>query len=142
MNILKVLTEKRIKGNIGEDGVCKYLKKKRYKILDRNYVANGHEIDIIAKDREHICFVEVKTMSSDAKNTYDMRPADAVDAEKRRSIISAAQIYASVNVRSGLKFRFDVAEVFLDTKKKITKINYLESAFDLNTDRYSRFGRR
>ena len=87
MNILKVITEKRIKGNIGEVGVAKFLKKNGYKILERNYVADGHEIDIIARNKEHICFVEVKTRSDDAKNTYGVRPADAVDYNKRKSII-------------------------------------------------------
>ena len=135
MNILKILTDKRIKGNLGESGVCKFLKRRKYTILERNYVAGGHEIDVIAKSREHICFVEVKTRSDDAKNTYGMRPADAVNEEKRRSIISAAKIYASVHAKDGYKFRFDVAEVYLDSNKKIREINYLENAFTVDSDR-------
>ena len=50
MQILKIRTEKRITGNIGEDAACKYLRKNKYKILKRNYVSNGHEIDIIAEN--------------------------------------------------------------------------------------------
>ena len=57
MNILKVLTEKRIKGNIGEAGVCKLLKKRKYKILERNYTAGKLELDIIAKKRKEIVFI-------------------------------------------------------------------------------------
>ena len=141
MDILKVLTDKRRKGNIGEAGICKYLKKKRYKILERNFVANGHEIDIIAKDREHICFVEVKTRSVDAKNTYGTRPCDAVDLEKRRSIISAASVYAAMHRGSGLKFRFDVAEVYINEDKSIRDINYLEGAFSADSDKKTKFNR-
>lgn len=131
MNILKVLTEKRIKGNIGEEAAAKYLKRLGYKILYRNYVADGHEIDIIAEDREHICFVEVKARGEGSKNPYSMRPSDAVDREKRKSIITAARAFLASNF-GRKKYRFDVAEVYLDYKNKPTKINYLESAFTLN----------
>ncbi len=139
MNILKVLTDKRIKGNTGEYAVAKLLKKRKYRIIERNYVACGHEIDIIAKNKEYICFVEVKTRSYDAKNTYGTRPADAVNKEKRRAIISAAKIYASIHANDGYKFRFDVAEVYLDTHKKIREINYLENAFTADRERRIKF---
>ena len=128
MNILKVLTDKRKKGNIGEAAVCKHLRRRGYKILERNYVADNHEIDIIAKGHGHVCFVEVKTQSKNAANPYGLRPADAVDAKKRRSIIDAAKSYTSL-VYDNSKFRFDVAEVFLDANRKVTEINYLEGAF-------------
>lgn len=139
MNILKILTDRRIKGNIGEAAVCKFLKRKKYKIIERNYVANGHEIDIIAKNREHICFVEVKTRASDAKNTYGTRPCDSVDAEKRRAIISAASVYAAMHRNENLKFRFDIAEVYMNADKTVRDINYLENAFTADSDRKIKF---
>ena len=141
MNVLKLLTDKRIKGNVGESTVCKFLRKRKYKILERNYVANGHEIDIIARDRSHICFVEVKTRSVNAKDAYGTRPSDAVDADKRRSIISASAIYAAMHRSDGFKFRFDVAEVYINEDKSIKDINYLESAFTADSDRKSKFNR-
>lgn len=134
MNILKVLTEKRIKGNIAEDAICKYLKRKRYKILYRNYVANGHEIDIIAEDNEHICFVEVKSRSENALNPYDTLPRDAVDKNKQKSIISAAKVFAS-SIGERKKFRFDVAEVYLNKNNKADRIEYLENAFVIQSYR-------
>ena len=134
MNILKALTEKRIKGNIGEDAVCKYLKRRKYKILYRNYVADGHEIDIIAEEKEHICFVEVKSRTEGAANPYDMLPRDAVDLKKQQSIIKAARVFAGT-VGRDKKFRFDVAEVYLDQSKKAKEINYIENAFVLQTYR-------
>lgn len=134
MNILKVLTDRRIKGNIGEDAVCKYLKKKKYKILHRNYVADGHEIDIIAEEKEHICFVEVKSRTEGAANPYDMLPRDAVDIKKQESIIKAARVYAA-SVGRQKKFRFDVAEVYLNKSGKTNEINYIENAFTLKTYR-------
>ncbi|MDR0647148.1 MAG: YraN family protein [Puniceicoccales bacterium] len=49
------------KGILGEDLARRYLKKKGYKILERNWRSGRCEIDIIAKDRECIVFVEVRT---------------------------------------------------------------------------------
>ena len=131
MHILKILTDKRKKGNIAESAVCRYLKKRHYKILHRNYVAEGHEIDIIAENKEHICFVEVKSRSERSKNPYCMRPADAVDRAKKNSIITAARAFTAANFGCK-KYRFDVAEVFLGENSKILEINYLESAFTLS----------
>ena len=134
MNILKILTDKRIKGSLGEAAVCKYLKKHGYKILHRNYVADGHEIDVVAEQKEHICFVEVKTRTEGAKNPYGMLPREAVDKAKQKSIITAARVYAA-SVGTGKKYRFDVAEVYLNENKKVKEINYIENAFILPTYR-------
>ncbi len=131
MNILKVFTDKRIIGNIGELAVCKYLKKQGYKICEQNYVALGHEIDIIAENKEYICFTEVKTRTLGYENPMEPRPAASIDKKKRDSLIKAARIYAASNIGKNKKFRFDVAEVFLTKDKKIQKINYMESAFSL-----------
>lgn len=63
-----MLTDKRSLGNIGEKIAVNFLKKKGYKILDRNFrTSRFGEIDIIAQDKEsrQIVFVEVKTKSSD-----------------------------------------------------------------------------
>src|SRR3989344_5121605 len=48
-------------GNSGEETACRYLQKQGYKILGRNYRIRGGEIDIVAKDKEALVFVEVKT---------------------------------------------------------------------------------
>ena len=134
MNILKVLTDRRIKGNIAEAAVCKYLKRKRYKILHRNYVADGHEIDIIAEEKEHICFVEVKSKTEGTLNPLDRLPRESVDKNKQKSIITAAKVFAA-STGGRKKFRFDVAEVFLGKNKKAKQIKYIESAFVLETYR-------
>ncbi len=60
-----------------------------------------------------------------------MRPAAAINKKKQESIIKTAKFYAIVNQHKMKKFRFDVAEVFLDNEKRIKKINYMESAFSL-----------
>lgn len=54
-------TQKRKTGDIGEEYTCNYLKKHGFKILCRNYSCRVGEIDIVAADKTHILFVEVKT---------------------------------------------------------------------------------
>ena len=57
--------ENKILGSKGEDIACKFLKKDKYKILEKNYGCRQGEIDIIARDRKGVlCFVEVKAKSS------------------------------------------------------------------------------
>lgn len=128
MNILNILTGKRIVGNIGEDAAARFLKKKGYKILERNFVASGHEIDIIAGNKEYICFVEVKTRTQGLENPLEPRPASAVNAEKQRSIIAAAKAYFAYENREKRK-RFDIIEVFVNEHKKVKEITHIEDAF-------------
>ena len=61
MKILELLTPKRKIGNRGEKEACRFLKKNGYKIKRTNYVANGHEIDVIAENAKTLAFIEVKT---------------------------------------------------------------------------------
>ena len=135
MNILKVLTERRVTGNFGEGEAAKLLKKKGYKILAKNHVEGDGEIDIIAADSEFTVFVEVKTRKYGVDNPVEPRAASSVTPEKQRRIIKAAKTYLAYNP-TGKKVRFDVIEVYYDTdgaKRRVREINHLESAFDLNT---------
>lgn len=137
MNILKVLTPRRLLGNFGEKSACKFLKKSGYKILERNFIAFNKEIDIIAKNkREDVTvFVEVKTRSSTYSNPNEPRPASAVTPKKQRDIIKAAKCYIAFQRLEG-RVRFDVIEVIADAKgkkKKISYIKHLENAFNYNS---------
>lgn len=114
---------KRIKGDAGESYTAKWLKKHRYKISDTNYSCRFGEVDIIAYNKEFICFVEVKTRSLNAID----RPASAVGYAKQQRIITTAQHYLASNPTS-LQPRFDVAEVIMQDDK-VTDFNYIENAF-------------
>ena len=97
MNILKILTERRMTGNFGEGEAAKLLKKKRYKILAKNHVEGDGEIDIIAADSEFTVFVEVKTRKYGVDNPIEPRAASSVTPEKQRRIIKAAKTYLAYN---------------------------------------------
>ena len=135
MNILKILTEKRRIGNFGERAAAGLLRKKGYKILERNYVSENAEIDLIARDSEFTVFIEVKTRKHGTDNPSEPRPASAVTPEKQRAIIGAARGYLACNP-SHRRARFDVVEVYYDgegRRRIVREMQHLEGAFNLDT---------
>lgn len=114
------------KGNMGEDFVAKFLRRNKFKILERNHRNKYSEIDIIAENKEYIIFVEVKSRTDDSL----ARPADAVNYRKQQMIIRAAKYYLTYTNQSSKQPRFDVAEVYLSRQNnKPYKLNYIPNAF-------------
>jgi putative endonuclease len=94
-------------GPQGEKIAADYLSGKGYRILERNYRFRRNEIDIIARHRGVICFVEVKTRSSDEKGD----PLEAVTPQKQQEIIKAAKSYLFSKKNMDADCRFDVVAV-------------------------------
>lgn len=124
--------DKKAVGIFGEDYCTKYLKrKKKCKILARNKTMGHLEADIIAYDKEFIIFVEVKTRRQDKNNL--MRPADAVNNEKRTNLLKFAYAFCKT-LPAKLKNktpRIDVCEVYAVQEKnklKVCEFNYIENA--------------
>ena len=135
MQILKIKTERRMIGDFGEKYAAKLLRKKGYRIVKRGYVAAGHEIDIVAQNRESVIFVEVKTRTVGKEDPRSPRPASAVTPDKQRGIITAAKYYMAGCGR-GKSVRLDVIEVYLNREGKRPKVEravHMEGAFNYNT---------
>jgi putative endonuclease len=119
-------------GNFGEEITCRYLTKKRFKILERNFVKNWDskkkgEIDIVAKKDNVIIFVEVKTITSAQSGGY--LPEDKVDSQKKRKLIKLAESWLIKNkLPLDLKWQIDVVSVRVDLDLKKAKIRHLENA--------------
>ncbi len=109
-------------GKKGEDLAAGHLKEAGYRILFRNWQWGRHEIDIIAENKEYICFIEVKTRTDD----YRMHPVTAVTNEKQRSIIQAAEGYLKKH-NINKEGRFDVITVIRSDDS--FKIDHIEGAF-------------
>ena len=133
MKILEVLTKRRQIGNVGERAAAKHLSRHGYKILEKNYVTLGYETDIIAKNKDTVVFVEVKTRTVGKSSPKEPRPASAVTPEKQRKLISCAKSYMASNYTLKGRIRFDVIEVMLDEDGRVHSINHLEAAFNYNT---------
>ena len=135
MRILELLTPKRIICNHGEREAVRYLKRNGYKILKKNYVALGYEIDIIARRENVTAFIEVKARDIKHLGYKESRPASSVTPEKQRKIIKAASYY-NAHHPSDTRLRLDVIEVYLEDNGKgnrVKEIKHIEGAFDKNT---------
>ena len=112
---------RRAYGNEGEQAACEHLKRKGWTILERNVRRGPGEIDIIARKRKLVAFIEVKRRSS---LNYG-RPAEAVNAEKQKRIARAAALYVQEKGLENAKLRFDIIEILPG------EIRHIEDAFDL-----------
>ncbi len=120
MQITQTQFYKKLLGGKGERLAAKYLKKRGYKIVEKNYRTKFAEADIIAENKDFLVFVEVKTRTSELYG----RPADAVGYKKREKYIQTAEYFLLTNPEYREKnVRFDVCEILND------QINYIENAF-------------
>jgi putative endonuclease len=102
----------RDKGLAGEELARKYLKREGLKILDVNFHARMGEIDIIARDRDTIVFVEVKSAGGPAFGD----PATWIPPRKQKRIIQASLVYVMAKGLAVAPVRFDIITVNPDKK--------------------------
>lgn len=107
-------------GAEGEHAAQAYLTAKGARILEMNYRRASGEIDIIARVKNTLLFVEVKRRSSSRFG----RPAEAVNAVKRAHIVRTAMLYLQENNMEDMSVRFDVIEILSG------EIRHIENAFD------------
>lgn len=111
-------------GQLGEKEAVRYLKKKKFKILETNYTNYYGEIDIVAKNDGYLIFVEVKTRTG----TDFGYAAEAVDFKKQKKLKILAQTY--VGKSYDVNIRFDIVEVYVNKENNnVYRINHIENAF-------------
>ncbi|MDR2616762.1 MAG: YraN family protein [Endomicrobium sp.] len=102
-----------------------YIKKLKYKILTTNFTTKFGEIDIVAKDKDTLVFIEVKYR----KSLYAGTPQEAVTFAKQQKIIKSAIVYVKKNnIKSDI--RFDIIAIYNN------KIELIQSAFSLKCDQF------
>lgn len=107
-------------GKLGENLATKFLMKRGFCILDRNYGKKWGEIDIVAEKDKIIHFVEVKTVSYE---TGDLRPEDNVHYWKYKRLSRVIQTYLlDKRVSYETEWQIDVLAVFVNIKKLKAKI--------------------
>ncbi len=113
-------------GARGEKIAAHYIGAEGGKVLYRNYRGpKGGEIDIIARDRNVLCFIEVKTRTYASKHS---RPLDAVDMNKRRYMVKGAHAWLNLLLKVSPVWRYDVIEVVLKEGEKPI-LNWVKQAF-------------
>ena len=112
-------------GNRGEDAAAKYIKKRGYKIVERNFTCPLGEMDIIALDRKTLCFIEVKTLSGENYGP----PEIAVNIYKQHKLSKVALAYLNLKHLHDAKARFDVIGVTLSPGEE--RVELIKDAFEL-----------
>ena len=112
-------------GRKGERLAVRHLKKHGYKILHRNWTCPLGEIDIIARDGDRLCFIEVKTRSGDSFGNA----LEAVGPRKQSQIVRAALGFLMQHALPVQDCRFDVVAVQFDREGKHPVCELVQDAF-------------
>jgi len=96
-------------GKRGEKLALKYLYTKNIEPLLCNYKVKCGEIDIIARDGDEICFIEVKTR----RNTTRSRPSEGLSKAQELRISQAANSYLYAINNPEVIYRFDLIEIII-----------------------------
>jgi putative endonuclease len=117
-------------GRWGEKQAEHYLRRRGFRILGRRVrVGRRDELDLVARDRDCLVFVEVKTRGDEAFG----RPAAAVDRKKRHALSRAAIRYMLKLREKPCHFRFDVVEVVGSRDEGAPAVRHIRGAFSLNS---------
>ncbi len=111
-------------GAEGERAAERFLRRRHYTILQRNYRCALGEVDLIALDGAAVVFVEVKTRTQPGCGT----PLEAVDRRKQRQIQRAAQYYLTENRLHDRAARFDVVGVWREGG--VLRCELVQNAFE------------
>lgn len=120
-------------GQLGEDIVCRYLRRKGYRLVERNHTRRWGEIDIIAEVGGTLRFIEVKAVSRELgphvldaySNRDEHRPEDLVHAAKRRRIARTIAAYMAGKDIGEARWQFDVACVSIDVARRRARVKLL-----------------
>jgi len=111
-------------GEKGEKIAVAFLKKKGYLIRETNYRCPFGEIDIIARDKNEIVFIEVKTRKSIGLGY----PEDAVGIKKQKKLSQLALFYLQQKKMTNANARFDVVAITMLPEQN--EIKLIRNAFD------------
>lgn len=111
------------KGRQGERLAEKYLKKKGYKILERNFRLRFGEIDLVAADGQTIVFVEVKTKTGEQFG----EPWEMINQHKLDQLKKIGQVYLIKQGMSEAVCRIDVVGVWLRPDGELEKIEHWQA---------------
>ena len=113
-------------GRVGEAAAARFLEQRGLVILARNLRSRLGEIDLLARDRSTLVFVEVKAR----RGVPGDPPQAAVDVRKRARLSRLALGYLAGRRLGERSCRFDVVGVSLDETGRVTGVRHLKHAFD------------
>jgi putative endonuclease len=118
--------ERKTLGDLGEQLAKSHLKKRGYKLIETNYRCHSGEIDIVAKQKDCLVFVEVRTRSNLEYGT----PEESLSPTKQNHMIKCAYDYLQKHPKHPENWRIDLVAVELDTLDKLKRIEILENILE------------
>ncbi len=116
---------RRERGREAEDLAAAFLEANGFAILDRNHAIRQGEVDLVAREGDVLCFVEVRSRTSEAQGG----PEETVSAAKARRVVAAATDWAARNGGLDREIRFDVVAVTL-LDGAAPRLEHFRGAFD------------
>jgi len=111
-------------GILGEKLAQNYLKKQGYRILETNYRCPHGEVDIIARHKDFLVFIEVRT-----KKSLDFgSPEESITPVKKERLRATALHYRQTHNDIPPLWRIDAVAIELDQKGKPSRIELFENA--------------
>lgn len=116
--------KRRDTGILGEKLARDFLKKRGYHILETNYRTPDGEVDIIAKHKDVLVFIEVRT-----KQSLDFGiPEESITLTKMERLKAVAEHYRQTHENLPSSWWIDVVAIEMDKKGKVRRINLIENA--------------
>lgn len=122
----KLLADRAMLGQWGERYCERYLRRKGFGCIARNFSINAGEIDLVMTDGSVLVFVEVKTRTSEEF----CKAQDAVNYVKQKRMIMTARNFIDRYRLGDKAFRFDVAAVILGEKGE-PQVRHYKNAFSM-----------
>ncbi|MFH1836657.1 MAG: YraN family protein [Candidatus Omnitrophota bacterium] len=111
-------------GKTGEHLAETYLSSRGFVLLEKNLVTPFGEIDLIAKDKDYLVFIEVRTLTSEIFGT----PLESIGKIKRQHILKNCQYYMSKRHLHNKYWRIDVIGIKLDRSLSIEYLTHVKNA--------------
>ena len=125
-------TARQRRGAAGEAAAVGALEAAGYRVLARNYRCPAGELDVVARDGDVLCFVEVKALTAAEQSEDFGSPFEKVTASKQRKIARAAAHYLQAHgLDEQVVCRFDVVGVWLASDEGPQRIEVRQDAFRL-----------
>lgn len=116
---------RQITGKQGEDRAVELLRDHGYQVLERNFRCRLGEVDIVAKEGQTWCFIEVKARTT---TKYGL-PEEAVDYRKQNRLRMLANYYIMQKLRQEVPVRFDVVAIQCDSNGNLINSRLIKGAF-------------
>lgn len=113
-------------GMLGEKIACDFLGNNGYKIVEKNYRCRNGEVDIVARHRDTLVFIEVRTKKSYLFGT----PEESITGRKKERLRAVAEHYRQNHDGLPSEWRIDVVAILMNSAGKVNRIEIIENAVE------------